>query len=51
LLSLVAARRVSSRPGALGLHLEPAAQRVEFKVLTRKAEDPSVESSLRATTR
>jgi hypothetical protein len=46
LCSLVKVFQVSPIPCALGVHLEPAVQRAEFKVLTRKADEPSVESSL-----
>ena len=46
LCSLVRAFRVSPIPCALGVHLEPAVQRAEFKVLTREADEPSAESSL-----
>ena len=46
LCSLVRAFRVSPIPCALGVHLEPAVQRAEFKVLTRKTDESCVESSL-----
>jgi hypothetical protein len=46
LCSLVKVFQVSPAPCALGVHLEPVVQSAEFKVLTRKTDEPSVESSL-----
>jgi len=43
--------RLSPMPCALGVYLEPAVHSAEFKVLTRNAEEPRVESSLCATIR
>jgi hypothetical protein len=51
LCSLVKVFQVSPTPCALGVHLEPAIQSAELKVLTREADESCVESSLCATIR
>jgi hypothetical protein len=51
LCSLVKVFQLSPTPCALGVHLEPATQSAEFKVLIREADESCVESSLCASTR